>query len=656
LIGQFGVGFYSVYLISDKVTVISKHPDDDQHIWESKADRTFTVAKDPRGNTLGRGTSIILHLKEDATEFLHEETLKKIVTRYSEFIQFPIYLLTTKEVDKEVVDEEATAAAAAEREKEKAETTEEKKEGEDLEVSEEEEKKDEGPKMKKIKEKVSEWVQVNSVKAIWTRNPKDITDEEYSNFYQSLTKDDKGTLRHIHFKAEGELAFQSILYIPKKAPEGYYDKFYEKSNSLKLYVRKVLISDEFEDFMPRYLSFIKGVVDSDDLPLNVNRETLAQNRLLKVMGKKLTRKALEMVKKLSEDQERALEAKNEKKEDEDGLSDEEKEAKKKDEEKMKEEETIYDTFWSNFGKSIKLGVIDDRANKVALSKLLRFRTTKGDGWRSLLQYVTDMPDKQSYIYYITGENLDVVKSSPFLEKMDKKGFEVVFMTDPLDEYLVQQMSEFEGKKLMSLTKDGLKLGEDKKKIEKLEEEYKDFTLWLKGVYGDKVEKVAISNRLAKSPCVLVTGQYGWTANMERIMKAQTFSDNAQHQWMLPKKTMEINPRHPLIKEMRKKSSEEPDDKSIVEIANLMYDSALLSSGFHMDNPADFATRINRVMSLGLKIDPNAPVDEEPEDESSETESESASSEESDDNPPNPEEMMENLMKDMNKEDQGHDEL
>jgi len=486
------------------------------------------------------------------------------------------------------------------------------------------------------------------------KKSKDITDEEYTNFYQSLTKDDKGTLRHSHFKAEGELAFQSILYIPKKAPEGYYDKFYEKSNSLKLYVRKVLISDEFEDFMPRYLSFIKGVVDSDDLPLNVNRETLAQNRLLKVMGKKLTRKALEMVKKLSEDQEKALEAKNEKKEDEEGLSDEEKEAKKKDEEKMKEEETIFDTFWSNFGKSIKLGVIDDRANKVALSKLLRFRTTKGDGWRSLLQYVADMPDKQSYIYYITGENLDVVKASPFLEKMEKKGFEVVFMTDPLDEYLVQQMSEFEGKKLMSLTKDGLKLGEDKKKIEKLEEEYKDFTAWLKGVYGDKVEKVAISNRLAKSPSVLVTGQYGWTANMERIMKAQTFSDNAQHQWMLPKKTMEINPRHPLIKELRKKSAEEPDDKSIIEIANLMYDSALLSSGFHMDNPADFATRINRVMSLGLKIDPNTPVDDEPEDEATEGETESDSSnEDSDENPPNPEEMMENLMKDMNKEE-GHE--
>jgi len=507
--------------------------------------------------------------------------------------------------------------------------------------------------MKKIKEKVSEWVQVNSVKAIWTRNPKDITDEEYDNFYKSLTKDDKGALRHSHFKAEGELAFQSILYVPKKAPEGYYDKFYEKSNSLKLYVRKVLISDEFEDFMPRYLSFVKGVVDSDDLPLNVNRETLAQNRLLKVMGKKLTRKALEMIKKMSEDQDKAIEARDEKKDEEEGLTDEEKDAKKKEEEKRKEEETVYDTLWSNFGKSIKLGVIDDRANKVALSKLLKFKTTKGDSWRSLLQYVADMSEKQNYIYYITGENLDVVKSSPFLEKMEKKGFEVVFMTDPLDEYLVQQLSEFEGKKLMSLSKEGLKLGEDKKKIEKLEEEYKDFISWLKGVYGDKVEKVAISNRLAKSPCVLVTGQYGWTANMERIMKAQTFSDNAQHQWMLPKKTMEINPRHPLIKELRKKSAEEPEDKSIVEIANLMYDSALISSGFHLDNPTDFASRINRVMSIGLNIDPNAPVEEELEEEATETETESESPSSDDDNPPNPEEMMENLMKDMNKEE-SHD--
>jgi heat shock protein beta len=429
--------------------------------------------------------------------------------------------------------------------------------------------------------------------------------------------------------------------------EGYYDKFYDKSSSMKLYVRKVLISDEFEDFMPRYLSFIKGVVDSDDLPLNVNRETLAQNRLLKVMGKKLTRKALEMIKKIAEDQQAA----NEKKDEGEEATEETEEEKKK----REEDKTAYDTFWNSFGKSVKLGVIDDRANKVALTKLLRFKSTKsGDSWRSFEQYFADMTEKQNYIYYITGANLEVVKSSPFLEKMEKKGFEVLFMIDPLDEYLVQQVSEFEGKKLMSLSKEGLKLGENKKRIEKLEEEYKDFTSWLKGVYGDKVEKVTISNRIAKSPAVLVTGQYGWTANMERIMKAQTFSDNSQQQWMAPKKTMEINPRHPLIKELKRRSTEDGEDKDAVEVAALLYDSALLASGFHMENPTDFINRINRVMSIGMKVDPSTPVEEEPEDE---PEEEAAPAEPAGgDDDSNPEDMMENLMKNMETEKEEHDEL
>jgi len=379
---------------------------------------------------------------------------------------------------------------------------------------------------------------------------------------------------------------------------------------------------------------------------------LAQNRLLKVMGKKLTRKALEMIKKLAEDQNAALETK-EKAEGESSESSDSSESEE-DKKKKEEESTVYDTFWTNFGKSIKLGVIDDKANKVALSKLLRYKTAmSGEGWKGLEQYIAEMPEKQKYIYYITGANLEVVRNSPFLEKMEKKGFDVIFMTDPLDEYLVQQMSEFEGKKLMSLSKEGLKLGEDKKKLERLENEYKTFTSWLKGVYGDKVEKVAISNRIAKSPAVLVTGQYGWSANMERIMKAQTFSDNSQHQWMLPKKTMEINPRHPLVKELKRRSEDDSEDKNAIEVAGLLYDSALLVSGFHMENPTDFANRINRVMSIGMKIDPSAPVEEEPEDEEEST-TESGGTEATEDGS-NPEDMMENIMKDMEKEEQ-HDEL
>jgi len=287
---------------------------------------------------------------------------------------------------------------------------------------------------------------------------------------------------------------------------------------------------------------------------------------------------------------------------------------------------MYDNFWKEFGKSIKLGVIDDRTNKVPLSKLLRYLSSKSDGkLRSLEQYVKDMAEKQQYIYYITGENLDVVKKSPFLEQLERKVYEVLLMTDPLDEYVVQTLADFDGKKLMSVSKEGLKIG-DEDKVKKYEEEFKDMTTWLKGVYGEKVEKVIVSNRIAKSPCVLVTSQYGWSANMERIMKAQTFSDNNAQNYMMAKKTMEINPRHPLIKEMKRLSGEDPSDSSLIDMANLMYDSALLSSGFHMDNPAEFSARLQRVISMGLKVDPNAPVDDEPEEEESSKDSSEGSSE------------------------------
>lgn len=646
LIGQFGVGFYSVYLVADKVTVVSKHNDDDQHIWQSKADKTFTVVKDPRGNTLPRGTSVTLHLKEDASEFLNEETLKKIVMKYSEFINFPIYLLTTREEEKEVPDEEAQKAADEAKAKREAAAAEakadaDKAEGEDKDKKEESEKKDgdeeldvseddaskkdaakddDKPKMKKVKETVSEWKQVNSVKAIWTRDSADITDDEYNGFYKTLTKDEKGKLNHIHFKAEGEISFKSILYIPKKAQDGYYDRFYEKSNALKLYVRRVLISEEFDDFMPRYLSFVKGVVDSDDLPLNVNREALAQNRVLKVMGKKLTRKALDMLKKMADKSsklkakyEEEQKEKAEKKEDEKEEEKEKTEDEKKEEEEEKRDREMYDTFWREFGKSIKLGVIDDRANKAALAKLLRYQTTKsGDNLVGLAEYVSNMPEKQDKIFYITGANIDAVKDSPMLEKLKKKGYEVLFMVDPLDEYVVQQLPDFDGKKLQSATKDLPLDSKEKKSVEKLEETHKETIKWFKDTYGAKIEKVTISAKLIGSPCAVSTGQYGYTANMERIMKAQTFADPTGKEHMQAKKTLEINPYHPIIKEMSARIAKDPADKALADLANMMLDSALLVSGFALDNPTDLSARLQRVLSNGLGVDPDAAAEEAPE--------------------------------------------
>jgi heat shock protein beta len=629
LIGQFGVGFYSVYLVADKVTVVSKSNNDDQWVWESTADRTFTVTKDPRGNTLGRGTSIILTMKEDAEEFLEEGKLKSIVGRYSEFINFPISLWTTKTVSKEVpIEEEETAADSdSEDDSEKSE--------DDLEISEEEDddEKEEKPKTKTVQEEVSEWTRLNEVKAIWTRSKDEITDEEYNSFYKSLSKSSDDPLTKIHFSAEGEISFRAILYIPSKADSNLYDKYYEKSQSLKLYVRRVLISDEFDDFLPRYLNFVKGVVDSEDLPLNVSRETLAQSRVLKVMSKKLTRKVLEMLKKLAAESEKDEDDEEDEDEDEeadstDAAKEDEDEKKDEDAELASDEEVEdkYNTFWENFGKSIKLGLIDDRANKSKLSKLLRFKSSKSDGkFISLEQYVDNMQDEQKYIYYITGESLEAVEDSPFLERVVNKDFEVLYLVDPLDEYVTQSLNEFDGNTLMSVTKEGLKLGdEDADRQKRLEEEWKPFTEWLKGVYGDKVEKVTISSRLATSPCVLVTGQYGWSANMERIMKAQTFADSSKQSYMKSKKTMEINYLHPIIRSIKEKSEADDSDQSVTDLANLLFDAALIQSGFSVGEATDFASRIHRVVSTGLDIDPNAPMaepepDPEPEDEEEEEE-------------------------------------
>jgi len=399
---------------------------------------------------------------------------------------------------------------------------------------------------------------------------------------------------------------------------------------LKLYVRRVLISEEFDDFMPRYLSFVKGVVDSDDLPLNVNREALAENRVLKVMGKKLTRKALDMLKKMADRsaklQTKYEEEQKEKADKKEGEEEKEKtEEEKKEEEEEKKEREMYDLFYKEFGKSIKLGVIDDRANKAALAKLLRYQSTKsGDNTVSLAAYVSNMPEKQDKIYYITGANVDSVKDSPMLEKLKKKGTEVLFMVDPLDEYVVQQLPEFDGKKLQSVTKD-VPLESDKARHEKAEEENKDVIKWLKDTYGSKVEKVTVSTKLTSSPCVVTTGQYGYTANMERIMKAQTFADGQGREHMIAKKTLEINPRHPIIKEIATRSAKDPQDKALVDLANMMLDSALLVSGFVLDNPSDLSARLNRVLAQGLAVDPEAVADEEPEEPEEPAKTEDASS-------------------------------
>ncbi|KAH9187150.1 hypothetical protein AeNC1_010876 [Aphanomyces euteiches] len=581
MIGQFGVGFYSVYLVADKVRVVSKNNDDDQYIWESNANASFTVIKDPRGNTLKRGTEITLFLKKDALEFQDQGKLKKLVSHYSEFINFPIYLHTSREETVEVDDED------------EEEEEEEDEDSEELEATDEDSSSPPAAK-KTEKRTVWDWQRVNEVKAIWTRAKEDVTDDEYNNFFKAIHKDSTDPLTWIHFTAEGEIEFKSILYIPSKAPHDMYQKFDSKRADVKLYVRKVLISDQFEEFLPKYLNFIVGVVDSDDLPINVSRETLQENKILRVMRKKLVRKVLEMLRKLSENDT------SESDEDEDDSSPEE----KKD---SQEDSSKYLTFWENYGKNIKIGIMDDPANKGKLLKLLRFKTsTSPDKFISLNQYVSRMKDWQDTIYYIAGESIETVEKSPFLQTCKAKGVEVLYLVDPLDEYVMQHIPDFDGKKMQSVTKEGLKFGdEDEKTIERrrklYSEQYETVLSGLKSLYGTKVSKITISKTPLETPAVMVTSQWGHSANMERIIKAQTFANPAAQNPMA-QKIMELNPRHPIVSKLRDLYATQPDSTETQDLSWLLYDAALTNSGFAMDDVDHFASRVYRLMKHTMGLD------------------------------------------------------
>merc|ERR1712025_1192107 len=635
LIGQFGVGFYSVYLVSDKVTVVSKHNDDDQHVWESTANSVFTVAKDPRGNTLGKhGTEITLHLKEDAEEFLNESEIEKYVKKYSQFINFPISLWTTRTETEEVPIEEEETDEAVSDEDDADEDGED-----DLDISEEDEDDEpEKPKTKTVEKEVNEWKRLNTVKAIWSRPKSEISEEEYFDFYKSLSKDNEDPAEKVHFVAEGEITFRSILYIPKRAPPGLYDRYHDKATNIKLFVRKVMISEEFDDFLPKYLNFVRGVVDSDDLPLNVSRETLAQSRVLKVMSKKIVRKVLEMLRKMAEREEDDEEEEEEEEEDsaeedsaeEETAAEEEASAADAEDDEVEEEDTTgkedYAEFWKEFGKSIKMGIIQDRKNKSKLAKLLRFVSSKSEDDKpiSLESYVDRMKEDQKKIFYVTAQSLDLAKACPAVEKLQNLDYEVLYMVDSLDEYVLQQLSEFDGVSLQSAAKEDLKFGnEDSDQIKDTQEEFKELTDWLKTTLEGKVEKVKVSNRLTTTPVVLVSSQYGWSGNMERIMKSQALRSSDETSFQTPKKTLEINARHPIIVALKAKVEADKEDVAIKDIATLLYDTALLQNGFLMEEPQQFSAIINRVVSAGLDVDPNAeiaqPVEPEKDDEEEEEE-------------------------------------
>merc|ERR1719240_1987035 len=597
LIGQFGVGFYSVYLVADKVTVRTKHNDDKQYIWESTADSSFTIKEDPEGNTLGRGSAITLHLKDDCKEFTEGDKIKELVKKYSEFISFPIYLKETKTVEKEVPVEEEEK-----KEEEKKEGDEKKDDKKDeLEVKDGDETKK--PKTNKVNEEVVEWTQVNSETAIWTRSPRDVEEDEYNRFYSTISKDTEKPLTKMHFSAEGEIEFKSILFVPKKAP---YDLLEGKAKSanIKLYVRRVFITDEFEDLMPRWLSFIKGVVDSEDLPLNVSREMLQTSKVLRVIKKKLVTKALEMIRKMAE--------KKKKKEDKDEAKEGE-EDKAKDPAEEAEDNENYLNFWKEFQKAIKLGLYEDSSNRTKLAKLLRFQTSKtGDNWTSLEKYISRMKKGQKNIYYISAESKEAAEKSPYLERFRKKDIEVLYYVDPIDEYAMPQLTEFKGFQFMGANKENLKFDDDAEseaKLKKLGETHKQLTDWMKETLGAKIEKAVVSNRLLETPAIIVSSQYGWSTNMERIMKAQTMGTQDKSQQMVSQKTLEINPAHPLIRELKTRVEADAKDQEAIDSVNTLFDVALIGTGLTPADPNEFAARLQTLMRLGLGVSKDAPIEE-----------------------------------------------
>ena len=535
-IGQFGVGFYSSYLVADKVTLYTKHNSEPEYIWQSTADKSYTISEN-ESPTLKRGTRIVLHIKEDQDEYLDMENVKDVIQKYTQFISFPIELQETREVE---VEDEVTEVEGEEETK--------------VEEVEEE--------SKKRTETVTEWNVVNKQKPIWCRKPDTVTEEEYQEFYKGLTNDWSNALTYKHFHAEGQLEFDCLLYLPERAPMDMFNQSESKKKNIKLYVKRIFIMDDCDDLVPEWLKFMKGVVDSNDIPLNVSRELLQQNHILRQINKVVVKKSIELFTELAENEEQYLK------------------------------------FYNNYSKMLKLGVHEDRRNRDKLVKLLRFYSSSSpDSYITLDQYIETMKEGQDNIYFITGQNKQALANSPFIEKLKTDGYNVLYFIDPIDEYMVQSLNDYNGKKLMDVSKEGLKFNEEE--IKKQNEENKEFIHFLKETLGDRVESVKVSDRLSDTPCVLVATEHGWSANMERIIKSQALRNNDMDQFMGSKRIFEINIDHKIIKSLNEKYTNENLKNKCADVTMLMFDTALINSGFMLEKPSNYANKVNRMIELGF---------------------------------------------------------
>jgi len=556
LIGQFGVGFYSSYLVANRVVVVSKNNNDTQYSWISLGDGTFTIQPDETNYELKRGTIIMLHLKDDMYEYLEEDRVLNLIKKHNQFIEFPIYLemQKTREVDDPNDDPNDDITD---------DITNDTTDNVAVDVNENENKPRE---TKKIVESYTEFDLVNKDKPLWNRSSKEVSEEEYTEFYKSLTGDYDSYLDVVHFNVEGQVEFKGLLYIPKRSPIDLFDGQTKRKGMIKLYSRKVFITDDCEDLLPEYMKFMRGVIETEDIPLNISRETLQQNKILKVIGKNIIKKALEMFNRISNDADK------------------------------------FRVFYEQYNKSIKLGIHEDATYRNKLTPLLRYETSNSNGDQiSLDDYVENMKEDQTAIYYITAESVKAINNSPFLEKLKSKNYEVIYMCDPLDEYVTQQVKEYRDKKLVCITKENIELSlndSEKEKFESSKVEFKSVCDFFKSTLSDEVEKVIVSNKLADSPCVLSTSDFGWTANMQRILKAQTFN-RPDMNYMMGRKVLEINPDNSIIKKIKYRLDNEQLDTKLTDIVSLLYDITLQTSGFTVENSALFSNKVLKLIDFGL---------------------------------------------------------